>query len=477
MSLPIRTRLTVWYVLLLAVILAAIGVFLLVRLKADLVAGVDRSLDVRAAQISLGLQGAGEGEFQDVTDASLAGLPRAESASQILSTNGVVLESSGDTLAERPMIDRISAEQVLGGEPMRETVGLGADREPFRVLAVPAPKLPDREVLVVATSLEEVDRSVHRLLMLFLIAGPAAVAAAGVGGWWLARKALRPVASLTEQAAEIGIDRLHERVRVPKVTDEVGQLARTFNAMLERLEHGVEDKRRFVADASHELRTPLAVMRSELDVTLAAGGLSHDARGVLESAREEVERMSRIVENLLILARIDEGKLQLFITPLQLLDAVQVVARKLQPLAAAKAINVKITGERAEVAADRERIGLAVTTLVENALKYTSRNGDVRISVWRRATEAGITVTDNGPGIPRDELPRIFDRFFRVDAARSRTEGGSGLGLAICREIVEAHGGRVWAESDEGMGSAFSLSLPAIAAEREPLTVVLSAPR
>lgn len=477
MSLPIRTRLTAWYVLLLAVILAAIGVFLLVRLKADLVAGVDRSLDVRAAQISLGFQGAGEGEFQDVTDASLAGLPRAESASQIVSASGVVLESSGDTLAGRPMIGRAAVEQALGDEPVRETVGLGADREPFRVLAVPAPNRPDREVLVVATSLEEVDRSVHRLLVLFLIAGPAALAAAGVGGWWLARKALRPVAFLTEQAAEIGIDRLHERVGVPRVTDEVGQLARTFNAMLERLEHGVEDKRRFVADASHELRTPLAVMRSELDVTLAAGGLSHEAREVLESAREEVERMSRIVENLLILARIDEGKLRLFLTPMPLLDAVQAVARELQPLADAKAIHIEITGERAEVSADRERLGLAVTTLVENALKFTPRDGEVRIAVWRRETEAGITVTDNGPGIPRDELPRIFDRFFRVDAARSRTEGGSGLGLAICREIVEAHGGRVWAESDEGTGSAFSLSLPAVAAEREPLTVVLSAPR
>jgi heavy metal sensor kinase len=473
----IRTRLTIWYVALLAAILAALGVFLLVRLKADLVAGVDRSLGARAAQISLGLQGSGEGEFQDVSDAALAGLPQTEYASQLLSANGTVMESSGDTIAEGPMLARTALERVLRGEPVRQTVALGVDGERFRVLALPAPKQPGREVLVVAISLEDVDESVHRLLLLLFIAGPAALAAAGAGGWWLARKALRPVARLTDQAGKIGIDRLHERVTVPKVTDELGQLAQTFNAMLERLEQGVEDKRRFVADASHELRTPLAVMRSELDVTLDADRPLYEAREVLESARVEVERMSRIVENLLTLARIDEGKLRLFRTPIHLRELIETVVRELQPLANAKAIHVEIAGERAEVSADRERLGLAVTTLVENALKYSTSGGEVRISVWQRADEAGITVTDNGPGIPRDELPRIFDRFFRVDPARSRSEGGSGLGLAICREIVEAHGGRVCAESEEGTGSAFSLSLEALAPEHETLIPASSARR
>jgi two-component system sensor histidine kinase VicK len=177
------------------------------------------------------------------------------------------------------------------------------------------------------------------------------------------------------------------------------------------------------------------------------------------------------------LARIDEGKLRLFLMPIHLRELVQAVVRDLQPLANAKAIRVEIAGNRAEVSADRERLGLAVTTLVENALKYSTSGGEVRISVWQRANEAGITVTDNGPGIPRDELPRIFDRFFRVDRARSRSEGGSGLGLAICREIVEAHGGRVWAESEEGSGSAFSLSLEALAPEHETLIPASSARR
>ena len=472
MSLRIRTRLTLWYVALLAVILAALAVFLVVRLRADLVAGVDRSLDVRAEQISLGFRGAGEGEFQDVSDSAFAGLPRSESASQIVSAGGDVLESSGDPIARRLMLGRGDVGAVLAGEPVRATVSLGADGEPFRVLGLPAPGEPSSQVLVVATALETVDRSVERLVMLLLIAGPAALAAAGVGGWWVGRKALGPVARMTEQAAGIGIDRLDERVAVPRSTDELGQLARTFNAMLERLERDVQDKRRFVADASHELRTPLAVMRSELDVSLDADGLSSEEGEVLESVRDEVDRMSRIVERLLILARIDEGQLHLLRAPVGLGDVVEAVVRRLRPLADAKAITVTIEGDDTRVSADRERLVLAVETLVENAIKYTAPGGRVRISIERRADEAVVTVADEGPGMPAEAIPLIFERFYRLDAARTRSEGGSGLGLAICREIMQAHGGRVWAESNDGGGSSFFIALDARAALREDLAVL-----
>ena len=472
MSLRIRTRLTLWYVALLAVILAALAVFLVVRLRADLVAGVDRSLDVRAEQISLGFRGAGEGEFQDVSDSAFAGLPRSESASQIVSAGGDVLESSGDPIARRLMLGRGDVGAALAGEPVRATVSLGADGEPFRVLGLPAPGEPSSQVLVVATALETVDRSVERLVMLLLIAGPAALAAAGVGGWWVGRKALGPVARMTEQAAGIGIDRLDERVAVPRSTDELGQLARTFNAMLERLERDVQDKRRFVADASHELRTPLAVMRSELDVSLDADGLSSEEGEVLESVRDEVDRMSRIVERLLILARIDEGQLRLLRAPVGLGDVVEAVVRRLRPLADAKAITVTIEGDDTRVSADRERLVLAVETLVENAIKYTAPGGRVRISIERRADEAVVTVADEGPGMPAEAIPLIFERFYRLDAARTRSEGGSGLGLAICREIMQAHGGRVWAESNDGGGSSFFIALDARAALREDLAVL-----
>ena len=473
MSLTIRTRLAVWHVALLTVILAAFGAFLLLRLKTDLVASIDRSLNDRAAQISLGYEGGGEGEFQDVSDASLVRLPQGEHGAQILSPGGTVLEASGDTVAHAPMLDRAALADVLHRHRVRTSVALGADREPFRVLAIPAPARPG-DVLVVATSLDELGGSVHRLLVLLLIAGPAAVGAAALVGWWVARKALRPVARMTAQAEEIGVDRLHERVAVPPVDDELGRLARTLNDMLDRLEEGVAAKHRLVADASHELRTPLAVMRSELDVSLRSDHLSAEAREVLESTEEEVERMTRIVENLLMLARIDDGRLPLLPARTDLGDVTFAVAEDLRPLAEAKGVRMEVEDGGAPVTADRDRLYQAVANLVDNAVKYTEPGGKVRVEAWRNRREAGVTVTDTGPGIPREVLPRVFDRFFRGDGARSMSNEGSGLGLAICQEIVRAHGGRVWAESEPGLGSSFSLALPLHASEQEPASRVPS---
>jgi heavy metal sensor kinase len=319
--------------------------------------------------------------------------------------------------------------------------------------------MPSASVLVLASSLDQVDRSLQRLRILLLTVVPAALLAAAAGGWWLARKALHPVAEITQRAGAIGIEQLHERVPVPATSDEVAGLATTINAMLERIDHGVREKRRFLADASHELRTPLAVMRAELEVNLRSEDLGTPARDVLASAAEEVERMCRIVDDLLILARIDEGKLQLVREPVDLAAVAAEVAGDLAALAAAKGIPLDVSGDRVDVAADPERLHRAVRNLVENAVKYTD-GGRVGIDVWRRDGEAGLTVSDTGPGIPAELLGTVFDRFVRADPARSRSTGGSGLGLAISREIVEAHGGRVWVTSALGAGSAFSLAIP-----------------
>jgi len=456
-SLPIRLRITIWSVALLALLMASLGAFVVIRLRADLVTGVDSTLATRASQIALGLRGPGEGEFQDVSDTALQQLPGSESAAQLLDSHGKVLERSGDTTAENRMIGADDLLVVRRGEPVRRTVTLGPDAEPFRVLALRLPSSPER-VVVVATSLDTVQASVGRLTTLLLLAGPGLLLVAGIGGWWLARAALAPVSRITQTAGEIGIERLDERVDVPATTDEIHDLAVTMNGMLERLQRGVAEQRRFVADASHELRTPLAVMRSELEVNLRERGLPADARATLESVHEEIESMGAMVEDLLTLARADEGQLVLTPEPTDLHASAARVREALANVAATSSVEVFVEGNGTPVLADRRRIEQVLRNLIVNGITYAGRGGHVVVSTWTAAGSARCSVRDDGPGIPSAARAHVFDRFFRADPSRAR--GGAGLGLAICREIVLAHGGQIQVTSAEGEGSTFTFAIP-----------------
>ncbi|MEA2387296.1 MAG: two-component system, OmpR family, sensor kinase [Thermoleophilaceae bacterium] len=460
MRLPIRIRLTAWYVAVLALVITALGAFVVVRLRADLTADFDRSLRSAGAEIRSGYERGGPARFSSTSGSVVSVLP-ADSGAQLVTRQGRLLGAIGRDLPRAPLLGPAERRRVLAGAELVRTAHGRTDSEPFRVYATVVRRGGERDALVVASSLEGVESAVHRVLVLLLIAGPAALLAVAAGGWWLARAALRPVDRLTHQAERIEVDRLDERVSVPATSDEVAHLAATLNRMLDRLRRGVEDKRRLVADASHELRTPLAVMRSELDVALDYEDLEPDARAVLSSAREEVARMTRTVENLLTLARADEGRLDLLRRPFALRAVVDEVAADLGPIAGEKGVTLVAAGDDAVVDADRDRIRQVVANLVDNAVKYSPPGGVVRTEAWREDGEAGLRVSDDGLGIPADALPHVFDRFYRVDSTRVRASGGSGLGLAICHEIVTAHGGRIWAESDEGHGSRFSLTLPA----------------
>ncbi len=469
MTLPIRVRLTIWYATLLAVILAAAGTFVVLSLRTDLTRTLDRTLQTSAHEIAADYKptaGSSESEFRDVTDVSLAGLPRDASAAQLVAADGTIQVSAGNTLAASPILPAADVAATAGGATTLRTVSLGG--QDYRVYATPFSENGTTSALVVATSLEEVEAAISRLVMLLLIGIPIGVALAAAGGWWLARTALHPVATMTAEAGAIGASRLGDRVEVPGTMDELGRLAVTLNAMLDRLQRGVEQQRAFVSNASHELRTPLAVMRAEIDVSLATERLSDEAREVLESAREETDRMRAIVEDLLVLARMDEGALPLATEPVELSALAGGVLATMCPLAEQRSVRLALADAAdATVTGDADRLRQVVRNLVDNAIKHAPPQGHVSVEVRTEGAFAEVSVADDGPGIAAEHLPRLFDRFYRVDDARTRGNGGSGLGLAIVRELVEAQGGRVWVRSGKRGGAVFGFALPLAPADED----------
>ncbi len=462
MKLPIRVRLTAWYALFLAVVMVALGAFLVLRLRADLRATIDREVRTSSATITASYAREGASGFRETAAAALI---RSGSFAQVADTRGHVLTSFGGDTAEDPVVP--PARLAVDGHTSSPIDVNGGDAEHrYRVLISPVPRSPGRYV-VVAESLQGVDEAVRKILILLLIAVPVALAVAGIGGWLLVRNALLPVDRMRRKADEIGIDHLHERLAAPHPGDEIGALAITLNAMLDRLEAGVSTRRALIADASHELRTPLASMRAELDVSLRDPARTPAERATLESVREDVVRMSRTVDNLLTLARADEGALELIRGPVELDRAIEDVTATLRGLADARGVTLIGSGRGGIVTADEQRLKQALTNLVENAIKYTPPGGEVVISSWRAGEQAGVSVVDTGTGIPAQDLERIFDRFYRADPSRGRVSGGSGLGLAICQEIATAHGGSISVQSKEGSGSTFTLALPAGAGSRD----------
>ncbi|MDQ6915363.1 MAG: ATP-binding protein [Actinomycetota bacterium] len=474
MNAPIRVRLTAWYVAVLAIVLVGLGAFVVTRLRSDLLSELDRTLRDGAAQIAQGYEAEGAKDFRDVAHTVLPG-PRRGSGAQVLAAAGPVVLSDGDPITETPLIAGAALRRALAGHPAIASVDRGSPPRHFRIIAIPVTRQGHRQVLVAAESLASIDRAVHRVLILLLVGGAAALALLALGGWWIARKALRPVERMTTRADRIGIDDLNERIAVPRVQDEVGHLARTLNAMLDRLQEGVEARQQLVADASHELRAPLAAMRSELEVSLRQDPLGDEARAVLASARDEVVRMGRIVDNLLTLARVDAGRLDLLVGAHDLRELATDAVRAHQAAADAAGVELTVEGEAIDVTVDRDRIHQVIANLVDNAIRCAPEGTAVTVAVGRDAGRAAIRVSDEGPGVPVEARQRIFERFARDDAARSRT-GGAGLGLAICREIVRAHGGEIWVEDHAPRGSTFVVTLAATAGPARQRPPRLTAP-
>jgi heavy metal sensor kinase len=309
---------------------------------------------------------------------------------------------------------------------------------------------------VIEDGLRELRRDLFAGVLLVLLLASA-------GGYFLARKSLAPIASMNSQTQRISAENLSARLDVTNSRDELGHLATTINELLARLENAFKEQQRFIADASHELRTPLAVLRGETEVALGKTRTVDEYQQSLSLIQDEAERLSRIVEDLFILARQPiNTRAALNKERVSLNDAVRDCARAAQVLAFRKGVRLKLEKDSPSIAlnGDEDLIKRMLLNLLDNAVKYTPAGGEISLALVRQNGNAEIVVRDTGIGIPAEAQPRVFDRFYRVDKARARTMGGAGLGLSIAQWIVEVHGGSINLASTPGHGSTFTIVLP-----------------
>jgi two-component system OmpR family sensor kinase len=326
-----------------------------------------------------------------------------------------------------------------------------------------------REVRVVGTRRTEVlvGRSIRReqqdltiLAGQLVLTGLGVLAVGLVGGFFLSSRAVRPIAAMSATAASISASNLDHRIDVKEVDSELGNLAMVLNDMFARLEAAFERQARFTADASHELRTPLTVIHSFAELALSKPRTSAEYQETLDTCVRATRRMKSIVEGLLTLARADAGKLELKRQPLDLGALVTDAASLLEPLAVQKNVQLCVQAPPLEMLGDMTRLAQVVTNLVTNAINYNRPGGTVSVTLTTEGDEAVLTVADTGCGIPEEDRPHLFERFYRVDKARSRELGGSGLGLAICKSIVEGLGGTIGFTTELNEGSSFVVRLP-----------------
>ncbi len=310
----------------------------------------------------------------------------------------------------------------------------------------------------------EVDSTLRGLFSVMLWSLPAALLVSLLSGWFLAKRSLRPVDEITSSARQITAQNLTLRLPKPVTDDELGRLTETVNDMIARLEKSFSQIRQFTSDASHELRTPLAIMMGELELALRRPLTSDDARKVLESCLEEVERLNQVVQGLLELSRAESGQVILQLEEVRFSTLVENVCDDVMILADKKRIEIATAiAPGLMIMGDTVRMQQALLNIIENAVKYTREGGDVHVRLEYNSedSEAVLTVSDTGIGIPAGELPFIFDRFFQVDKARSKDVLGSGLGLSIVKWIVDAHNGRIEVFSHLGKGTTFILRIAA----------------
>ncbi len=460
----IRFRLTAWHAGLLTVVFFALAAVMFLRLKSYLEDSLLESQAHRARQIAetlvANIKKTGEpyvvSEVKDRYEPEVNGR-----FVRITRADGTVLYLSGPPNEQ----DFDPADVPPAGAAAKREFArrvILPDGHAMLIAAFRAAANDSSPYLVeVGAPTQAIDTMLHHLLLLFGLGLPVVVLVAAGGGYVLVKRALMPVDRIAGKAEQITQHNLSDRLPVARTGDELERLSLALNLMITRLDDAFQNSKRFVADASHELRTPLTVLRGELEDLAQDSRLDKEQRERLGSLLEEVERLSKIVERLFALSRLDAGEAQAEWVPFDLGELALTTADQMALLAEDKKISVICDcAPRVPVNGDRARLKQVVVNLLDNAIKYTPDGGAVHLKVRAANGHAELEVADTGVGIPAEAVPLVFERFFRVDPTRSREPGGAGLGLAIVKSICSAHGGEVEVESAVGRGSRFRVQLP-----------------
>jgi heavy metal sensor kinase len=459
----LRVRLTLWYGTALALILIIFSTVLYVVTARSLRDAVDQSLEETAAAAVRALEERGflplvdEGELMS----QFPELARIDKFFQIFSPSGTITIRSPNVKQHEMPLSRQALEVAYAGRTLFESAKYPKE-PPLRLISVPIVYRGSLLYIIqVGTTMDSVEHTLNRLLLVLLVSMPVALVVSLAGGWFMAGRALRPVDAITLAAQRIAGGDLTQRLTAPVSADEIGRLANTFNDMIDRLETSFRQIRQFSSDASHELRTPLTVMRGETELALRRPRETEDYKAVMESNLEEIDRMTRIVDELLFLSRADMGEVKMEHLPVSLDSLIEDVQRQGSLLGQERDVQVLLSATTpAVVLGDELRLRELFLNLVDNAIKYSRSGGTVEMALTIEQGQARLSVTDHGIGIAQEDQPQIFDRFYRTDHARAHTKKGTGLGLAICIWIAESHRGQIEVQSKIGEGSTFTVLLP-----------------
>jgi len=436
-----------------ALVIGSIGLVVYLRFESQLDDTINHGLRSRAADLGA-LVSQRDGTLGDVG----GGVEEEESFAQVLDARGAIVDATPPLRHTR----LLSPAEVRRALARRVTVVDGPhpceDRDPTRMLLRPVQADGRRLLVLVGTSTDDRREALRNLAGLFAVGGPLALLLASLAGYGVAAAALRPVEAMRLKANAISEHAPGERLPVAATKDEIARLGATLNAMLARLETALQRERTFVADASHELRTPLAILKTELELALRGGRTHEELQETLRSAAEEIDRLAQLADALLVIARVDQGRLPVSITPLAAGRLLDDVRRRFasRALLAQRGVLVEEAGDL-QITADPRRLEQALDNLVDNALRHGA--GTIRLSASAHDGHVELRVRDEGAGFPADFIDSAFERFTRADHGRGR--GGSGLGLAIVQVIARAHGGQARAGNVAQGGADVRIELPA----------------